>query len=159
MKSKPKRSGGKVGTAAAGLGPSLRDAAHCFGDAVAARLQGLDITTPQSQLTVLSHIDADGSRPAELARRLSISRQALARTLADMLAAALVEQTPDTSDRRATIIRLSPVGLKTSAALQNAQAEVESALREQLGDKTMRRLHKALPPLAAALSSGVGRPV
>jgi DNA-binding MarR family transcriptional regulator len=158
LTSKKKGSGTRADYPTAGLGPALGHAARDFDDAVFARLRLSQIATPQAQLAVLPLIDDCGIRPAELARRLGISRQALGRTLTDMLTTALVEQVADPSDRRATIIRLTPAGLATLQALQAAQAEVEAALHGQLGDKIMRRLRKALPPLAVALSRGVGQP-
>ncbi len=140
------------------FGPTLLHAARYLDGAVFAHLHARKVATPQAQLAVLPCIDERGTRPAELARRLDISRQALARTLSDMLNTALVEQLPDPQDRRATIIRLAPAGHDALQALQAAQAKVEAALRGHLGDKTLRRLDKALPPLASALAEGVGHP-
>lgn len=140
------------------LGHWLLKAARLFDEAARLRLRARGILVRRSQLAALPHIDFEGTRPAELARRLEISRQALGRTLADLIAAGLVEQGPDPRDRRATLVRFTPDGIAAMREGLRVLGEVETALRTALGDKTLRRLHKALPPLVAALAAGVGGP-
>src|SRR3954452_8277405 len=54
----------------------------------------------RSHALVFSHLDANGTRPAEIARRAGISRQAVGQTVAQMKDLGLVKLAPDPTNRR-----------------------------------------------------------
>src|SRR3954465_12238193 len=59
---------------------------------------------------VFAHLDADGTRPAEIARRAGISRQAVGQTVAQMKSLGLVKLAPDPSNRRARLVQPTAQG-------------------------------------------------
>src|SRR4051795_9802888 len=61
---------------------------------------GRNSRLPRSHTLVFSHRDADGTRPAEIARRAGISRQAVGQTVAQMKSMGLVKLAADPTHRR-----------------------------------------------------------
>src|SRR5947209_19590317 len=59
----------------------------------------------RSHALVFSHLDADGTRPAEIARRAGISRQAVGQTVAQMKQLGLVKRAADPTNRRARLVQ------------------------------------------------------
>lgn len=133
------------------LGQHLLRAARLFDEAARRRLQERGITVRGAHLAVMPHLDHGGTRPAVLATRMGISRQALSRTLRDMEAAGVLERLPDPDDGRALIVRLNARGREALLTGLAALAEVESAVAEHLDEKTLKRLRKSLSALAEAL--------
>src|SRR4051794_41987262 len=66
----------------------------------------------RSHSLVFSHLDPDGTRPAEIARRAGISRQAVGQTVAQMKSLGLVKLAPDPTNRRAPLGQPTAKGRK-----------------------------------------------
>src|SRR4051794_41806197 len=64
---------------------------------------GCNSGLPRSHTLVFSHLDAEGTRPAEIARRAGISRQAVGQTVAQMKSLGLVKLAADPTNRRARL--------------------------------------------------------
>jgi len=98
----------------------------------------------RSQSLVFVSIDDDGTRPAELARRLGITRQSMQELLRKLRDHDLIAIDVDPADGRATIVRLAPRAhlLGRDAAIINARLETELAHR--IGAETVAQLHAAL---------------
>src|SRR3546814_14957684 len=80
---------------------------------------------------------ADGvTRPAELARRLGISRQAVQQLLADLQTRGLIELVADPADARAQIIRYSKRGVQIGEVTVRALAHIHSEIEKRLGART-----------------------
>ncbi len=74
-----------------------------------ARRGGAPLARP-SVMRLLPFLDVFGVRPAELARRLDVSKQAVHQSLAPLLTAGLVTDEPDPADGRGRLIKLTPAG-------------------------------------------------
>lgn len=88
---------------------------------------------------------SDGiTRPADLARNLGISRQAIQQTLAEMEQEGLISLRPDPADGRAKIVEFSRrgrgIGHTALAAIRAMELELES----RLGRRMMQELRNAL---------------
>ena len=97
-----------------------------------------------AHMSLFPHIDLDGTRPSELARRLGISKQAVGQLVDDLAAMGVVERRPDPADRRAILVAFTEAGrasiLKGLAHLR----QVEDELGQAVGKKHMRALREAL---------------
>ena len=102
---------------------------------------------------VFPHLDLEGTRLTELARRMGISKQAVGQLVDDLEAMGAVERVRDPSDGRAKLIRFSrepgATLLDGLAALRGFEAELEEAL----GARKMRSLHRDLTALLRVLEA------
>jgi DNA-binding MarR family transcriptional regulator len=95
-----------------------------------------------------------GSRVSDLAERAQIAKQSMG-YLADSLAAAgYVTLEPDTTDRRAKLVRLTEKGRAAGDAMVRLSAEVEREFAGLIGQAEMAQLRGLLGRLADGLSQG-----
>jgi DNA-binding MarR family transcriptional regulator len=99
---------------------------------------------------LLPHIDHDGTRLTELARRLGVSKQAAGQLVDELEAMGLLERAPDPADARAKLVRFSRRGKRGLLAGLAVLGELEEELRLLLGDAEMSALHGALAAVVAA---------
>ena len=112
------------------------------------------VTVAQNQVMVL--IDADGTRPAELARRAQVTRQSMAEALAGLEDRGYIELRPDPSDGRAKIATLTAKG---KAGLRDGLAAALAVHQEweaAIGEQKMARLMTLLRELLTALEHRPG---
>jgi DNA-binding MarR family transcriptional regulator len=93
---------------------------------------------------VFAHLDLEGTRPSELARRIGISRQAVNQTLGELVERGLVELVPDPASRRSKLVVLTPVGNATVGSAHAVFSELEDALAERIGQVSVTELRSAL---------------
>lgn len=106
----------------------------------AAGMPGLSRT----QSLIMTNV-ADGvTRPAELARRLGISRQAVQQLLADMQQRGLLELADDPADARAKIIRYSSRGVQIGEITVRALEHLDDEIERRLGSKALTELRRIL---------------
>jgi DNA-binding MarR family transcriptional regulator len=98
----------------------------------------------RSQSMIMSNI-ADGvTRPADLARRLGISRQAVQQLLADMQERELIDLVQDPSDARAKIVRFSTRGRNLGEITIRALEHIDTVLEQRIGSKALEDLRRLL---------------
>lgn len=93
---------------------------------------------------VFGHLDLDGTRPAEIARRIGITRQAVNQTLRELEGMGLVRQIPDPSDRRATLVVATRRGRESTVAALRAFADLERDLARRIGLRRVADLRRTL---------------
>lgn len=93
---------------------------------------------------VLAHIDRDGTRPSELARRATITPQAMGELVDDLERLGYVTRRPDPNDRRAKLIVLTPRGVELERAALQGIASIEDQLADLLGEPQLRQLQQSL---------------
>jgi DNA-binding MarR family transcriptional regulator len=93
---------------------------------------------------VFAHLDRQGTRPAEIARRAGVTRQAIGQTIAELSRLGLVEQVPDPTNRRACLVVLTDDGRRADAAAVRAFRELERELARRIGSERVRALRDAL---------------
>ncbi|CAN5730130.1 hypothetical protein BH18ACT2_BH18ACT2_24170 [soil metagenome] len=124
------------GGAELGLPLLLQSAADWFNDALIDAIEGRGWPRlSRSQSLVFVSIDPDGTRPAELARRLGITRQSMQELLVKLEEHELITVEPDRLDGRANVVRLAP----RAAELGSDAAMVTAALERELADRIGRR--------------------
>lgn len=98
----------------------------------------------RSHALVFSHLDAGGTRPAEIARRAGISRQAVGQTVAQMKSQGLVKLAPDPSNRRARLVQPTAKGRKALERSGTGSAAAEKVLARRIGAARVKSLREAL---------------
>jgi DNA-binding MarR family transcriptional regulator len=99
----------------------------------------------------MPHLDLEGTRITELARRAEITKQAVGQLVTDLEAVGYVERRPDPTDQRAKIVTLTERG--RSGVLEGLAvfAQVVEDLRAEVGSETVDRLTRDLEALLGAL--------
>jgi DNA-binding MarR family transcriptional regulator len=95
------------------------------------------------------NLDVEGTRLTELARRASMSKQAMGELVEQCEAMGLVARAPDPSDGRARIITFTAAGLEWLDAFRAAVDVAEQEMRGQLGAAAMDTLVQALATYGA----------
>jgi DNA-binding MarR family transcriptional regulator len=98
----------------------------------------------RSHSLVFSHLDAEGTRPAEIARRAGISRQAVGQTIAQMRELGLVKLAPDPTNRRARLVQPTAKGRKALERSGTGSAAAEKILSRRIGAARVKSLRDAL---------------
>jgi DNA-binding MarR family transcriptional regulator len=86
----------------------------------------------------------DGLRLGELAAAARLSKQAMTGLVAGCERDGLVERERDPGDGRAFVVRLSPRGREFRAVADDVLGELDTRLREALGDRDREVLTRAL---------------
>ena len=111
------------------------------------RAQGLD-GVRATHTALLPHIDLEGTRLSELARRVGVSKQAVGQWVDELEAMGGLTRAPDPHDKRARLVRFVPGALTRGLGELVA---MEQALSAQVGAQTMATLHESLRALHDAL--------
>jgi DNA-binding MarR family transcriptional regulator len=98
----------------------------------------------RSHSLVFAHLDSDGTRPAEIARRAGISRQAVGQTVAQMKDLGLVKLAPDPTNRRARLVQPTAKGRKALERTGSGASAAEKALSRRIGSSRVKSLREAL---------------
>ena len=99
---------------------------------------------PKSYSLVFPHLLEGGVRPAEIARRAGVSRQAIHQVLRDLRKKGLVEVRPDPTHRRAKLVFLTALGRRFDDAVEEAASRMEESLADRIGANTVNSLRTAL---------------
>jgi DNA-binding MarR family transcriptional regulator len=98
----------------------------------------------QSHALVFSHLDPEGTRPAEIARRAGISRQAVGQTVAQMRELGLVKLAADPTNRRARLVQPTAKGRRALERSSTGSAAAERVLSRRIGAARVKNLREAL---------------
>lgn len=126
------------------LGRLLLERFRWFDDGLRSRLtdHGLVLTTAESM--VFPYLDADGTRPAELARRLGITRQSAQTLIRSLEHKGQIELVDDPDDGRAKKVRLTAAGRRSVPVALETFARLESELSGRIGARNVAQLRRAL---------------
>ncbi len=102
-----------------------------------------------AQLSLIRNLDVEGTRLTELARRASMSKQAMGELVDQCTELGLVDRVADPSDGRARIVRFTRTGLTWLNALRDAIDIAEREMRAELGKTTMDTILKGLAAYGA----------
>src|SRR3954452_1955396 len=93
---------------------------------------------------VFAHLDEGGTRPAEIARRAGISRQAVGQTIALMRELGLVKLSNDPTNRRARLVQPTAKGRKALERSGSGASAAEKVLSRRIGATRVKSLRDAL---------------
>jgi DNA-binding MarR family transcriptional regulator len=97
-----------------------------------------------SHSALFAALDRDGTRPAELARRLSVTRQSAHQTVHELVEMGLVELIRDPDDRRASLARLTGAGRDHVKVARRIFRDLERELERRIGARRVADLRKSL---------------
>jgi DNA-binding MarR family transcriptional regulator len=106
-----------------------------------------------SHTTLLPHLNAEGVRGAELAKKLGVTKQAVSQLVTELEDWGIVEQIADPQDGRAKLVRFSKKGEQAMLQGLAVLGELELELSDKIGKRRMQELHTALLALEKALIS------
>lgn len=90
-----------------------------------------------AHISLTRNLDVEGTRLTELARRASMSKQAMGELVDQCESLGLVTRMVDRTDRRARIVAFTPAGLIWLDAFRAAVDLAEHEMRLELGDDAM----------------------
>tara|TARA_R110002073_G_scaffold311550_3_gene482645 strand:- start:253 stop:750 length:498 start_codon:yes stop_codon:yes gene_type:complete len=101
-----------------------------------------------SHISLLRHIDSNGTRITDIAERAGITKQAVGQLIKICESLDLVSTTVDNLDRRAKIVAFTEYGRKLIAEQQTILSDIDDAIREKVGDKEFYELRDHLIQLS-----------
>jgi DNA-binding MarR family transcriptional regulator len=101
-----------------------------------------------SHNAVFATLDAEGSRAADMAVQMGITRQSMGEIIREMVELGIVEMKPDPSDRRAKLVTWTEHGLTIARAGYGHILEVEDVCADELGKEEFAWLRQALVRMA-----------
>ena len=102
-----------------------------------------------AHVSLTRNLDVEGTRLTELARRASMSKQAMGELVDQCMEFGLVDRTADPSDGRARIVKFTRAGLIWLDAFRGAVDVAEREMRAELGKATMDTILKGLKAYGA----------
>jgi DNA-binding MarR family transcriptional regulator len=129
----------------ANIGRLLNNAVRRFEARVLALMsdRGHD-ETRIAHVSLTRNLDVEGTRLTELARRASMSKQAMGELVDQCAELGLVDRIADPTDRRARIVTFTASGLQWLDAFRDAVDIAEQEMRAELGKATMAAIAKGL---------------
>jgi DNA-binding MarR family transcriptional regulator len=102
-----------------------------------------------AHVSLTRNLDVEGTRLTELARRASMSKQAMGELVDQCAELGLVDRIADPGDRRARIVTFTQAGLVWLDAFRDAVDLAEREMRAELGKATMDTILKGLAAYGA----------
>jgi DNA-binding MarR family transcriptional regulator len=124
---------------------SLVEALH-----VALPAAGYPDIRPTHSVNVFRLVDPEGTRPGELARRAGMTPQAMAELVGYLEGRGYLARTPDPTDGRARLVKLTARGRGASEVAGRVFADLEHRWQAKLGAERMAGLRLMLTELASA---------
>ena len=98
----------------------------------------------RSHSMVFAHLDKEGTRPSEIARRIGVSRQAIHQVVRELEDMGLVAMEPDPTHRKAKLVVLTPLGRGSVTEALKAFANLEAELARRIGRRQVEVIRRAL---------------
>jgi DNA-binding MarR family transcriptional regulator len=102
-----------------------------------------------AHVNLTRNLDVEGTRLTELARRASMSKQAMGELVDQCVELGLVDRVADPSDRRARIVMFTRAGIVWLDAFRDAVDIAEQEMRSELGKTAMDAILKGLKAYGA----------
>jgi len=102
-----------------------------------------------AHVSLTRNLDVEGTRLTELARRASMSKQAMGELVDQCAELGLVDRIADSTDKRARIVMFTPAGLEWLDAFREAVDIPENEMRSELGKTAMDAILKGLAAYGA----------
>ena len=101
-----------------------------------------EVSRPQSM--IMTYIVTGVVRPSDIARNMGLSRQAIHKTINQMVGLGIVQLAPDPEDRRHMIVSLTEFGAQMRQDAQRAMDGLGEQVAEKLGQENFDALLTAL---------------
>jgi len=98
----------------------------------------------RAHVSVFRYEGLDGRRPSQLAESLQITKQSVNDLLRYLEKHGYLESVPDTKDKRARLMRLTPRGRRLDSVVRTHAAAAERELAQELGEPAFHALYDML---------------
>lgn len=130
----------------------LFKAARLLNERAIARVQRrTDARVRVAHTALFPHVDLEGTRLTEIAKRLGMTKQAAGQLVDELEEMGVLERIPDPADARAKLVRFSKKGRRGLLEGLEVLREIEDEMREVVGDAKMRAMHEALAAIIASI--------
>ena len=106
-----------------------------------------------SHTALLPHIDLEGTRITEIARRMGVTKQAVNQAVGEIEAMGLVRRVQDPGDGRAKLVRFTARGRRELLLGLGVLGELEAEMAVQVGRARLTRLREDLEVLVDYLEA------
>jgi len=138
----------------ASVGQLLMRAGRLVNERAMARVQARVPAARLAHTALLPHIDFEGTRLTEIARRAGVTKQAVGPLVDEMVALGMLRREPDPDDARAQRVRFTDAGLEQLLAGLDVLDGLERDLAAAVGGAAaMARLGATLARLLVALEA------
>jgi len=97
-----------------------------------------------SHSRVFEHLPAEGARVARMAEAAQMTQQSMTELVEHLERLGYLQRSPDPSDRRAKVVRLTKSGEKLSAKGDAIMGRIDASWEAHLGKDRMREMRSAL---------------
>ncbi|BCW87618.1 hypothetical protein sos41_07480 [Alphaproteobacteria bacterium SO-S41] len=98
----------------------------------------------KSQSMMIMYVSSGVRRPAEIARKMRLSRQAIGHIAGQLLDMKVLEANPDADDGRSVVLGFSPRARSLQTTAQKIIATLEDRLEQRIGARKMAALIEIL---------------
>lgn len=103
-----------------------------------------------AHVTLLPHIDPQGTRVTVLATRAGMTKQAAGQLVAELERGGYVERLADEADRRAALVTFTRRGRQLLADASAVKADVDAEMTQAIGARGLHELERLLTALLAS---------
>jgi len=134
---------------------SLLNAVYWVDESLQSRLQALGWPSiSHAKSMIMIHVFNGITRPSDLAKKMGVSRQAIHKTLQEMVADGLLVILPDAKDKRAKVVAYNNDSINIMSDAFDALLKIEQDLADRVGrenlDQMRRILEKDWGPISTA---------
>lgn len=135
-----------------GIGRLLLLARRDFLSRLAAKMhiEGGGDLAMQARGRMLPYIDVQGTRSVDLARRMDVSKQAVARMVNELERDGLLVRQADSDDGRASLIKFTDAGLAYLTRMHKCIKQIERDYERALGQDRLQLVRETLAAIAYA---------
>ena len=112
---------------------------------------GTSVELRPAHTSLLPHIDREGTRLTELARRLGVTKQAVGQLVGELESLGMLTRIDDPEDGRAKLVCFTERGLEAIHQGLSVLRGIESELEQRIGRTRMRELHHTLAEIVDEL--------
>jgi DNA-binding MarR family transcriptional regulator len=102
---------------------------------------------------VFAYLDSEGTPLTALAERAQMTHPSMSELVTGLVRSGYLERTPDPSDGRVRLVRLTPAGRALQRRALTEIADIEATFRKQLGPTRANDLRAALTALTKPVPS------
>jgi DNA-binding MarR family transcriptional regulator len=134
----------------------LRLASEVGQAALYERLEAIGYTELRpTHFRLLRYPGLDGVRPTELARRWSMSKQAVNPLINDLERWGYLQRLPDPTDQRGRVLSLTDRGRELMTTIKELHAEIEADWEAEIGRRRYQTLRRTLRDIANKHPNGL----
>lgn len=133
-----------------GIGRLLLLARRDFLSRLADKMGGEADIAMNARGRLLPYIDVEGTRSIDLARRMGVTKQAVARMVKELEEEGLLSREADDADGRAALVKFTEAGLDYMTRMHKCITQVERDYERMFGQDQMKLVRQTLGAIAYA---------